>query len=359
MRDKTLIIAEAGVNHNGSLDTALNLVNVAAQSGADIVKFQSFKSKKLVTNTAEKAEYQIKNTGSAASQQSMLKKLELSVSDHLRLFNECKALNIEFLSTPFEQESLEFLVNNLRLHRLKIPSGEITNAPLLLKFAQSGCEIILSTGMSTLSEIEVALGVLAFGMTQEKSKSPSLRAFQQAYNSDEGQAALRAKVSLLHCTTEYPAPIDEINLRVIDTLNAAFQLPVGYSDHSEGIFIPIAAVAKGAKIIEKHFTLDRNMEGPDHVASLEPNELKEMVSQIRLTEKALGSSTKLVTGSEEKNMTIARKSLVAAKAIKKGEIFSEDNLTVKRPGSGITPLSYWSYIGWPANQDYEEDQVIE
>ncbi len=359
MRDKTIIIAEAGVNHNGSLENALELVNVAAQSGADIVKFQSFKSKKLVTNTAEKAEYQIKNTGETESQQSMLEKLELSASDHLRLFDECKALNIEFLSTAFEQESLDLLVNDLGLHRLKIPSGEITNAPLLLRFAQSGCEIILSTGMSSLSDIEVALGVLAFGMTQEKTTSPSLRAFQQAYNSDEGQAALRTKVALLHCTTEYPAPIDEINLRVIDTLNAAFRLPVGYSDHSEGISIPIAAVAKGAKIIEKHFTLDRNMEGPDHAASLEPNEFREMVSQIRLTERAFGSSVKLVTGSEEKNMAIARKSLVAAKAVKKGEIFSEDNLTVKRPGNGISPLKYWSYIGLPANRDYEEDEVLE
>ncbi|MEZ9845386.1 N-acetylneuraminate synthase [Vibrio breoganii] len=354
----TLIIAEAGVNHNGSEELAFDLVNAAHEAGADIVKFQTFKAKNLVTKDAAQAEYQVANTQKQESQYSMLKRLELSFDAHHRLVEHCNELGIEFLSTAFDSESLDFLVNELELKRLKLPSGEIANAPLLLEHARTGCDLIVSTGMATLSEVEAALGVIAFGYIADESEQPSIESFQAAYSSDEGQRLLQEKVTILHCTTEYPAPINEINLRAMDTLKTAFSLKAGYSDHSEGITIPIAAVARGATLIEKHFTLDKNLEGPDHKASLEPHELKAMIDAIRHVELALGSTVKKPTVSEVKNKAVVRKSLVAATAIQKGELFSEQNLTIKRPGVGVSPYKYWDLVGTRATQDYKTGELI-
>lgn len=355
--NRVFIIAEAGVNHNGSLEMALQLVDAAASAGADAVKFQTFTADELVSKKAEKADYQKRETCEHETQWEMLKRLELREEDHVRLLAYCKERGIQFLSTPFDLESARLLINHLDLPLIKVSSGDLTNAPLLLKIAESGKNIILSTGMATLGEIELALGVLAFGYTQP-TETPSFDAFRDAYHSDLGQQALKEKVVLLHCTTEYPAPYDEVNLRVLDTLSQAFQLPVGYSDHTEGIAVPIAAVARGAKVIEKHFTLDRNLPGPDHRASLEPHELKAMVEGIRQVEQAMGRSVKTPTLSEAKNMTVARKSLVAAKTIQKGDRFTVENLAVKRPGSGISPLYYWDWLGRVAACDYEEDEVV-
>lgn len=355
--NNTFIIAEAGVNHNGSIDTAMKLIDVAAEAGVDAIKFQTFRAEKLVSRMAPKAEYQTKTTDTAESQLEMLKKLELDEAAHNSLIKYCKARNVLFISTPFDLESLDLLINVFDLPQIKIPSGEITNGPLLLKAARSGKKIILSTGMSNLGEVETALGVLAFGYTQH-NKQPSLLAFQESFCSKLGQRALLEKVVLLHCTTEYPVPYAEVNLRVMDTLRSTFGLPVGLSDHSEGIAIPIAAVARGADIIEKHFTLDRNLPGPDHKASLEPAQLKEMVQSIRQVEEALGNSLKIPAATELKNRLMARKSLVAVQRIKKGEMFSENNISIKRPGTGISPMNFWDWLGKVAERDYEEDEVI-
>lgn len=354
----TLVIAEAGVNHNGQEDLAFKLVDAAHKAGADIVKFQTFKAKSLVTKTAEQAEYQVVNTQRKESQYEMLKRLELDFDTYPKLVEYCDSLGIEFLSTAFDIESLSFLVNELGLRRLKIPSGELTNAPLILEHARTGCDLIVSTGMANLSEIEMALGVIAYGLIAEKNSEPSIEAFQEAYASIEGQIALKDKVTLLHCTTEYPAPFDDINLRVMDTLNNAFELPVGYSDHSEGVAIPIAAVARSAKVIEKHFTLDKTMDGPDHKASLEPYELSEMIRSIRIVERSLGKKVKAPVASEVKNIAIARKSIVAAKDIAFGELLTEDNLTIKRPGSGLSPYRYWELLRRKADRSYKEGELI-
>ncbi|WCE29847.1 N-acetylneuraminate synthase [Vibrio sp. SCSIO 43137] len=353
----TLIIAEAGVNHNGDEKLAFDLIDAAHQAGADIVKFQTFKAKNLVTEEAKQADYQVANTNKQESQLAMLQRLELSYDAHHKMIERCQSLGIEFLSTAFDFESLEFLVEELALKRLKLPSGELTNAPLVLEHAKTGCDLIVSTGMATLAEIEMALSIIAFGYLGS-SEEPTTEAFQTAYASAEGQRLLKQKVTILHCTTEYPAPMEEINLRAMDTLGNAFELTAGYSDHSEGITIPIAAVARGAKLIEKHFTLDKNMEGPDHKASLEPHELSAMVSAIRQVEVALGSSVKTPTVSEIKNKLVARKSLVANKAIRAGEEFSEDNLTIKRPGSGMSPHLYWKLLGRTAKSDYQSGDLI-
>jgi len=355
----TLIIAEAGVNHNGDEALAFKLVDAAHKAGADIVKFQTFKAKNLVTGKAKQADYQKTNTQKQESQLEMLSRLELSYDAHIKLLKHCESLGIEFLSTAFDSESLDFLVNVLGLKRLKLPSGELTNAPLVLEHARTGCALILSTGMATLTEIEMALGVIAFGYIAEETEPPSIIAFQQAYASTAGQKLLKEKVTILHCTTEYPAPIQEINLKAMDTLGRAFDLPAGYSDHSEGISIPIAAVARGAVLIEKHFTLDKDMEGPDHKASLEPDELSAMVTAIRQIEVALGSSVKFPSVSEVKNKAVARKSLVANKAISTGEAFSAENLTIKRPGSGMSPYHYWEMLGRIASKDYQVGELIE
>lgn len=355
---KTLIIAEAGVNHNGDEKLAFELVDAACAAGADIVKFQTFKAGNLVSKHAKQADYQAVNTGVVESQYDMLKRLELSFEMHFRLIAYCQEKGIEFLSTAFDLESLSFLVNDLGLKRLKLPSGEITNAPLVLAHARSGCDIIVSTGMASLSDIEQVLGIIAFGLIDKTNQTPTKSAFRQAYFSAEGQQALRRKVTVLHCTTEYPAPPCDINLKAMDTMAQAFPCAIGYSDHSEGIIVPVAAVARGACLLEKHFTLDRNLPGPDHLASLEPDELKAMVDGIRMVEQVLGDGIKGPRPSELKNIDIARKSLVVAEPIKKGERFSEQNLTVKRPGNGVSPMEYWEFIGTVAEKDYEMDEVV-
>jgi N-acetylneuraminate synthase len=352
----TYIIAEAGVNHNGSLEMAKKLVEVAAEAGADAVKFQTFKADKLVSRAAPKAEYQAKATGSGESQYEMIRKLELDEHAHEILIAHCKVCGIEFLSTPFDLDSVDLLAVRFDLSIIKIPSGDITNAPLLLKVAQTGKPVILSTGMSTLGEIEDALGVLAFGYLG--SSCPSIAGFRAAYCSNDGLAALHDKVTLLHCTTEYPAPLAEVNLKVLDTLKSAFGLPVGYSDHTEGIAVPIAAVARGAVVIEKHFTLDRNLPGPDHTASLEPSQLKQMVAAIRAVEQALGSDRKLPTPSEVKNMGVARKSLVAARMVTAGEPFTLENISVKRPGNGMSPMQFWELLNKKACRSYSPDEEL-
>jgi N-acetylneuraminate synthase len=358
MHNGVYIIAEAGVNHNGDLQLAKRLIDVAAEAGADAVKFQTFKADKLVSRNAAKAEYQARLTDAQESQYAMIKKLELDEGAHEALAQHCQTRGIEFLSTPFDLESLAMLAGKFNLARIKLPSGDITNAPLLLTAARTGKPVILSTGMSTLGEIETALGVLAFGYT-EKDAPPSLPAFEQAYGSEPGRQALRDKVTLLHCTTEYPAPFAEVNLRAMITLQQVFGLPIGYSDHTPGIAIPVAAVAMGALTIEKHFTLDRNLPGPDHKASLEPDELKQMVVSIREVELALGSPVKQPSASELKNRPIARKSLIAACDIRKGELFTRDNLAVKRPGDGISPMQYWEWLGKIADRDYQPDGKVQ
>lgn len=355
--DRTYIIAEAGVNHNGSLDMAMKLIDVAVDSGADAVKFQTFKAARIVSKLAPKAEYQTKTTDAAESQFEMINKLELDEAAHRLLIEHCRKRGIQFLSTPFDLESVDLLTKTFSLPILKLPSGEITNAPLLLKAAQTGKPVILSTGMSTLGEVESALGVLAFGYI-EHDGSPSLEAFQRAFCSGHGQKRLKEKVTLLHCTTEYPAPFNEANLRAMDTMRTAFGLPVGFSDHTPGIGIAVAAVAREAVVIEKHFTLDRNLPGPDHKASLNPQELKTMILYIRQVEDALGVSHKIPTQSEMKNRNIVRRSVVASSHIKKGESFSEGNIAVKRPGFGISPMRYWDYLGKRAGKDFFVDELI-
>ena len=334
MNTKKIIIAEAGVNHNGSLDMAKQLINVAAEAGADYVKFQTFDSKLGVTSFANKADYQLKNTGKNESQLDMISKLELSRENHHVLIEYAKKCNIKLFSTAFDLPSIRFL-NELNFGLFKIPSGEITNLPSLRLIGSYGKQIILSTGMSTLGEIEDALRIL------------------------EDSGTNRTKITLLHCTTEYPAPFIDVNLRAIDTLREAFGIDVGYSDHTEGIEISIAAAAIGATIIEKHFTLDRSLPGPDHKASIEPNELSLLVSSIRRVESALGDGIKRVTASELKNVTVARKSLVANSTIKKGDIFSDLNIAVKRPGIGISPMRYDEVIGKSAIKNFEIDDLIE
>lgn len=350
------IIAEAGVNHNGSLDMAKKLVEAAAIAGADAVKFQTFKADRLVSHTTPKAEYQTRTTDAEESQYEMIRKLELDESAHEALIKHSQVCGIQFLSSPFDCESLDLLTDRFHLPLVKIPSGEITNAPLLLKIAQTGKPVFLSTGMSTLGEIEDALGVLAFGYLG--TSAPSLAAFRAAYGSINGQALLRDKVTLFHCTTEYPVPFEDVNLKAMDTLKRAFGLPVGYSDHTEGIAVPIAAVARGAVAIEKHFTLDRTLPGPDHKASLEPGELKQMVTSIRHVEQALGSGRKHPAPSEMKNVNAARKSLIAACTIAEGDIFSVDNLTVKRPGSGVSPMFLWDLLGIKARRNFSAEEAI-
>lgn len=353
------VIAEAGVNHNGSLKLALELVEVAARAGADAVKFQAFHAESLVAKSACKADYQIANTGEAGTQYDMLRKLQLSRDDFHVIREHCRERGIEFLATPFDLESVVYLIKDIGQTQLKISSGDLTNAPLLLAAARSAGHIILSTGMSSLEEIEQALMVLAFGFILPVDSAPGRAAFRKAYDSVAGREALKRGVALLHCTTEYPAPFPDINLLAMDTLRARFGLRTGYSDHSIGISVPIAAAARGAEIIEKHFTLDRAMPGPDHKASLEPDELRHMVAAIREVEQALGSGEKTPVAAERKNMEAARKSLVAARPIRKGEVFTADNLAVKRPGTGIKPMIYWEWLGRSAARDYAPDELIE
>ena len=331
----TLIIAEAGVNHNGSLTIAKKLIKVAAEAGVDYVKFQSFKAENLVTKSAKQAEYQQHNTGDGnTSQYNMLKKLELSHEQHVELLTYCREKGVKFLSTAFDFESIDYLAS-LNLGFWKIPSGEVTNYPYLVKIAQTGFPVIMSTGMCEMEEIQSAFDVLtAHGLQKEQ-------------------------ITLLHCNTEYPTPMYDVNLSAMNEMRSQFGVSVGYSDHTQGIEVPIAAVAMGAEIIEKHFTLDRSLPGPDHKASLEPDELKAMVTAIRNIEQAIGMGYKTVSASERKNKAVARKSIVAARDIKKGELFTEENLTVKRPGNGINPMRWPEIIGKRAVRDFNEDELIE
>ena len=326
-----LVIAEAGVNHNGSFETACRMVDAAKDAGADYIKFQTFKSDRLVSRNAQKAEYQRNATG-GGTQTEMLKNLELSFTKFVALKEYCDVAGISFLSTPFDHESIDFL-NSLGMPFWKIPSGEITDLPYLEAIAHTGKPVVMSTGMSNLREISEAIHVLKGNGTKE--------------------------IKLLHCNTEYPTPFADVNLRAMQTLRDTFYVEVGYSDHTRGIEVPVAAVALGATIIEKHFTLDRNMEGPDHKASLEPNELAAMVSAVRNIEMALGTGDKTPSTSERKNITVARRSIVARRKIRKGETFTAENLTVKRPGTGISPMCWYDLIGGKATRDYAEDEMIE
>ena len=326
-----MIIAEAGVNHNGSLKLAKQMIEEAARAGADYIKFQTFKPEKLVSKYAQKADYQKKTTGNNESQLQMLEKLALSYDDFVELKKYCEQIGIGFLSTPFDEDSIRFL-DSLDMDFWKIPSGEITNYPYLVQIAQTGRDIVLSTGMCEMDEIADAMKVLK-----------------------ENGAG---NISLLHCNTEYPTPYEDVNLLAMKQMRTAFKKQVGYSDHTVGIEVPIAAVALGAEIIEKHFTLDKNMEGPDHKASLEPLELSQMICSIRHIEKSLGDGNKKRTASEQHNIAAARKSIVAKCAISKGDIFTEANLTVKRPGNGISPMRWKELIGTRAERDYLEDELI-
>tara|TARA_B100000674_G_C37981726_1_gene982827 strand:- start:1671 stop:2684 length:1014 start_codon:yes stop_codon:yes gene_type:complete len=334
MMHPTLVIAEAGVNHNGDLALALKLVDAAAECGADVVKFQTFQASQLATNHAEQAAYQRKVLDASEGQLAMLKRLELQPDDYIKLIQYCQHSGIEFLSTAFDASSLHLLAS-LKPKRWKVPSGEITNLPYLRQIGSYGQPVILSTGMANLAEIEAAL------------------------SSMEQVGLSRTQITVLHCTTEYPAPPEEINLRAMNTIEQAFGVSVGYSDHTEGIAVPIAAVAMGARVIEKHLTLDRNLQGPDHKASLEPHQFTEMVKGIRTIECALGDGIKKPTHSEIPNKLVARKSLVASQPIKKGDIFSEFNVTSKRPGSGISPMYWDSFLGRTSSRHYLPDELLE
>jgi len=332
--NKTFIIAEAGVNHNGSLEMAFQLIDVAVEAGADAVKFQTFKAEKVIAINAPKAGYQQKTTGSDESQLEMVKKLELDETAHTRLHQYCQHKGIQFMSTPFDLGSID-LLNRLGLEIFKIPSGEITNLPYLIKLGALKKRLILSTGMANLGEIEAALDVLTESGTSLEN------------------------ITVLHCNTEYPTPFEDVNLRAMLTIQNAFPgISVGYSDHTLGIEVPIAAVAMGATVIEKHFTLDRNLPGPDHRASVEPHELTDMISSIRNIEKALGTRTKKPSPSELKNKLIVRKSIVAARSIRKGEAFNIENLTIKRPGTGISPMRWDDILKMKASRDFYEDEII-
>ena len=332
---RTLVIAEAGVNHNGDIKLAKKLIAVAAEAGADLVKFQTFVTANNISRAAPKAEYQKGATDPEESQYEMVRKLELSKDDHLELIEECRKRKIGFFSTAFDATSIDMLDELNVSDYVKVPSGELTNLPYLRYLTRHGERVLLSTGMADLGEIEAAINVV------EQAGTP------------------RDKITVLHCTTEYPTPMEDVNLRAMVNIGKAFGVSVGYSDHTPGIEVPIAAVALGATVIEKHFTLDRTLPGPDHRASLEPDELKAMVQGIRNIEKALGDGIKRPSPSELKNKPIARKSLVAARPIKAGEAFSEDNLMAKRPGTGISPMQWDDVIGRTAPRAFSEDELIE
>jgi N-acetylneuraminate synthase len=354
----TTVVAEAGVNHNGSIEMARELIEVAAEAGADAVKFQTFQVEKLVSEDAKKAEYQQKTTDAEESQADMFRALELSPDQHHAIVDHCDAHDIQFLSTPFDAQGARFLVEEFDVPRIKIGSGELTNGPLLLDIARLGRPVILSTGMGTLGEVEQALSVLAYGYTQDGEEPPTATDLQRAFASEEGQRALETHVTVLHCITEYPAPVETANLRAMDTLAQAFDLSVGLSDHTEGIAVPIAAVARGATLVEKHFTLDRSLPGPDHEASLEPDELRDVVQGIRDVEAALGDPLKAPTDPEWKNRPVARKSLVATQLIEKGETFTTENIGTKRPGDGVSPMRYWEFLGTKASKALKSGEKI-
>ncbi len=350
MSQRVTIIAEAGVNHNGSLARALELTDAAAAAGADMVKFQTFKADKLASSRAAKAAYQQRNAPGQPTQLEMLRALELSAEDHEAIIARCKLRHITFLSTPFDPDSLDLLAVRFGLPTIKLGSGELTNGPLLLQAARTGRKLILSTGMGDLAEVEDALAVLAFGFAGQGA--PSRAAFAAVFASAEGQLALREKVTLLHCTTEYPTPLADINLTAMNTLQHRFGLTVGFSDHSEGITAAIAAAARGAAVIEKHFTLDRTLPGPDHKASIEPDALKAMVDGIRAVELALGDGIKQARPSEAANKSVARKVIVAARALSAGETVTPGDVSILRAGAGLSPMAYWDVVGRPVARSY-------
>jgi N-acetylneuraminate synthase len=350
------VIAEAGVNHNGSLDMALELVDAAARAGADAVKFQTFRASALVTRSVRKARYQQETTGGAEGQHEMLRRLELDEPAHVRLQQRAAERGIEFLSTPFDVQALAYLVD-LGVRRIKVSSGDVTNAPLLLAAARTGLPVIVSTGMCRLGEVEDALGVLAFGYVGGDA-TPGLEGFQRAYASEEGRAALSERVTVLHCTSAYPAPLAEVNLRAMSSLAQAFPVAVGYSDHTTGIAVAIAAAARGARLLEKHFTLDRALPGPDHRASLLPDELAALVQGVRDVGTALGSATKAPTPSEVDVRAVARKVLVAARPIAAGATIGADDVAAKRAGQGLSPMHLWSVLGTTASRSYETDEPL-
>lgn len=356
MSGRVFVIAEAGVNHDGSLDDALRMVDVAAEAGADAVKFQTFDAARLVTRRAAKAAYQARNTGADDGQLAMLKALELDRDAHHRLADRARARGVRFMSTAFDMDSLDFLAG-LDMPAIKVPSGDLTWGAMLLKAARLGRPLIVSTGMATLEEIGDALQVIAFALTRDGA--PGSAADLEAAFADPGaQAALRERVTLLHCTTEYPASLAAVNLRAMDLMRDAFGLPVGYSDHTLGTTVAIAAAARGATVIEKHFTLDRGRAGPDHAASLEPAELAAMVAGLREVETALGEARKAPATEEVANRAIARRSLVAARPIAAGEPFSLDNLTAKRPADGLSPMAVWPLLGRPSPRAWAEDEAV-
>ena len=352
------VIAEAGVNHNGDIEKAKLLVEEAARCGADVVKFQTYKTENLVTANAPKADYQKNDEEgpkATTSQFEMLKQLELKEEDHFILKEHCQKHKIEFMSSAFDLESLDFLVNKVGVERLKVPSGEITNGPLLFEMAKFNLPIILSSGVSTLTDIAEALAVLSLARA---GKVPGEDEIQKAVAEKLYQSAFKEGLTLLHCTSEYPTPYSDVNLRAMETIGRHFELPVGLSDHSAGVNVPIMAATLGAVCIEKHFTLDKELPGPDHKASLNPNELDAMIQGIRQAEMAIGHGKKEVADSEAKNKGIVRKSLVAARSIEAGEVFSQENLTVKRPGGGCSPMAYWNLLGKVAQSNYQSDQLI-
>lgn len=341
---KTLIIAEAGVNHNGDLKLALELVDKGAEAGVDYVKFQTFRASALASTRARKAAYQARTTDSTESQLTMLQRLELSIADHEAIISRCVEKGVRFLSTPFDIESLDLLTKTFGLSEIKLGSGELTNAPLLLAAGRSGAKIILSTGMGSLAEVEEALGVLAFSLCRTGNPK-GRRDFAEVLLDPAVWQVLSDRVTLLHCTTEYPAAAEDCNLSVMATLRHAFKLRVGYSDHTVGEAISIAAVALGAEVLEKHFTLNRNLPGPDHAASLEPDELASLVSGVRLVESALGNGIKQPSAAEVANRAVARKSLLASRDLPIGHVLAEDDINVMRPGDGLSPMLFWEMIG--------------
>ena len=356
-RNKTLIIAEAGVNHNGNLAMALDLVDKAAEAGADYVKFQTFKATKLASASAQKANYQVRMTDVAESQLEMLQRLELSLEDHQAIITRCTEMGLRFLSTPFDESSLALLTETFALTEIKLGSGELTNAPLLLAAGRSGARIILSTGMGSLAEVEEALGVLAFAICREGQ--PDCRAdFAEILLDPAVWPVLAERVTLLHCTTEYPAAVEDTNLRAMETLHRAFGVKVGYSDHTVGESVSIAAVALGASVLEKHFTLDRTLPGPDHAASLEPAELASLVLNVRNVEQALGTGIKQPGAAEVANREVARKSLLAARKLPKGHRLTMEDIEVKRPGGGISPMALWDTVGEVTHRGLEEGEAL-
>lgn len=354
--DHVYIIAESGVNHNGQRDLAFALVDAAAEAGADAVKFQTFDAAKLASKNAPKAAYQKQSTDAAESQLAMLKKLELPREWHVELQAHAKQKGIEFLSTAFDIDSLAFLVD-LGMPLFKIPSGELTNGPLLWRFARTGKPLVLSTGMATLSEVEQGLAIISHALNAESEPS-SIDDVWRGWSRADWRACLIGHVTLLHCTSQYPTPFAEVNLRAMDTLAQAFGLTVGYSDHTEGILIPVAAVARGAKLIEKHFTLDRSLPGPDHKASLEPAELSQMVRDIRALQVALGDGSKTPQPSEWDTRQAARQQVVASRDIPAGKKLSRDDLTTARCGRGLPPTALWGLVGVPAGRAYAPGEVI-